>query len=143
MYQMVYISKASQEILTDSDHHISNILKTATKNNSSNSITGLLIYNSGIFLQLLEGEEESVTNIFNKISKDDRHSDLKVILRQDTESRLFEDWAMASCNLDLVSDQDFLKNTNSKDILQSCLDGDTVDELRILDLLEAFRISFN
>jgi len=142
MYQMVYISKASDETLKSSSQYMAEILEIATKNNSEKSVTGLLVYNSGHFLQLLEGSKESVSEIFNKIAKDKRHSNVKVILRQDVDSRLFDNWSMASCNLDLVPGHDFFKNKKAKEILQSCLDGDDVDEFRILDLIEFFRISF-
>ena len=142
MYQMVYTSKASEDILIDSERHISNILDKANKNNLDMSVTGLLIYNSGYFLQLLEGSKESVNKIYQKIAKDQRHSTIKVILKQEANSRIFESWAMASCNLDIVSDHHFFKNERAKNILQSCLDGEIVDEFKILDLFEFFRINY-
>ena len=87
---MVYTSKASEDILIDSERHISNILDKANKNNLDMSVTGLLIYNSGYFLQLLEGSKESVNKIYQKIAKDQRHSTIKVILKQEANSRIFE-----------------------------------------------------
>ena len=53
------------------------------------------MYVDGTFLQLLEGEQEIVSNLLDKISKDPRHTDVKVVYKTGVERRTFNDWQMA------------------------------------------------
>ena len=46
-------------------------------------------------LQLLEGEEKEVLNLFQKISLDERHHDIQIIESNFTPTRVFDDWSMA------------------------------------------------
>lgn len=63
-------------------------------NNPSLDITGMLVYNGGNFIQALEGPKESVTQLFEKISKDERHRNVLVLLSGGIDKREFPDWAM-------------------------------------------------
>ena len=90
LMQLVYCSQPfgySLEIL-------SAILIASRANNRKHDITGALICRSDIFLQLLEGPEQQVKNIYEKIQKDDRHINVYHLLDQFCEKRLFPAWAM-------------------------------------------------
>jgi hypothetical protein len=71
-----------------------NILSVARLHNARNDITGALICRSDIFLQLLEGPTGKVETTFDRIAQDDRHIDVRVLVRSRVEDRLFGDWAM-------------------------------------------------
>ena len=43
------------------------ILSAARTNNSKKDISGMLVYHAGSFLQVLEGPEDTVTELFGKI----------------------------------------------------------------------------
>lgn len=47
------------------------------------------------FLQVLEGPYVAVEAIFNRVCTDPRHQQVKVLLRQNIETKEFDDWSMA------------------------------------------------
>ena len=67
-------------------------------------ITGILLYweKTNQFLQVLEGEKNIVFNLYDKISKDTRHSLSKIIYQEDIKERGFKDWSMAFKNIDEI-----------------------------------------
>jgi hypothetical protein len=92
-YQLLYISTATSKILRID---VESILFTARRMNSKNGITGLLISSPLRFMQVLEGDEEAVTETYARICNDPRHR-AHVILRESyVEERQFGDWQMAS-----------------------------------------------
>ena len=76
------------------------LLEQARSNNARVDITSCLLYGSGNFLQLLEGPREQVQATFSKISRDDRHRDIRLLLDADRERCTFNTWWMAFFNLE-------------------------------------------
>ena len=73
----------------------------SSKNNQQDSITGLLVYFEKLFFQIIEGEDEKVDQLFIKIGKDPRHTDvLRLKTEYDIKERLFPTWSMRTINLD-------------------------------------------
>lgn len=64
------------------------------KNNAKNSITGLLLYSEGAFLQLFEGEDKQVNKLMKQIQKDKTHHSLIVLVNTQSAVRMFPDWSM-------------------------------------------------
>jgi hypothetical protein len=93
IFQLVYVSAATQN--QNYDKMINEILSVAIKFNLKNNITGVLLYRGGIFLQLLEGDEKNVKNLFSKIQKDPRHNNVITLIENTSNSRLFDKWSMA------------------------------------------------
>ena len=58
MFSLVYKSQAS---LNFDKHAISEMLLKAQKSNEEQGITGCLLYHKGWFVQLLEGDEDTIT----------------------------------------------------------------------------------
>lgn len=94
--QLVYISKAT-EVLGKDD--LFKILAAAKANNSHQDITGSLLYDGGRFIQILEGEKESITSLFDKICADSRHTSVRLLYFEEASSRLFPNWSMNMINL--------------------------------------------
>jgi hypothetical protein len=92
MTELVYFSEANHDLKSED---VSNILKTARDFNSINNITGCLLYHNNEFLQILEGEKETVLDLFTAIKKDIRHSNVILIAEDDKNKRMFSDWNMA------------------------------------------------
>ncbi len=76
------------------------ILEVSRRNNPPLDITGVLVSNSGWFLQVLEGPSTNVKKILKIIEADPRHSDFNVFSTGVIEGRQFKDWSMASVTLD-------------------------------------------
>lgn len=90
-FYLVYLSSARQ-LYTTSD--LSDILKKSRLNNTNRNITGLLLYHDGSILQILEGDEESVMDVYHKIEQDDRHYNVLQLVTGTSEERNFPDWSM-------------------------------------------------
>ena len=98
LHSLFYCSLANKNISSDD---ILNILKCARTNNEKIGVTGILLYweKTNQFLQILEGEENAVFNLYDKISKDNRHSLSKIIYQENIQERGFKDWSMAFKNI--------------------------------------------
>lgn len=62
------------------------------RNNTELEVSGLLIYNSGNFLQIIEGKLENVEPLYNKINTDQRHNHLIKLIDAPLKERIFEDY---------------------------------------------------
>lgn len=91
MLQLIYTSAATVQF---SQKQLKELLHKARQNNESLGVSGMLVYNEGSFLQILEGEEESLTALYEKIEKDERHDNVKLLLRKEIEERSFGEWKM-------------------------------------------------
>jgi signal transduction histidine kinase len=91
LYQLVYASKAVDGF---SEKDLIEILSTSRRNNKELKITGALVYNKGYFLQLLEGDRETVETLFNVIADDVRHEKVNSFFRCKVSNRIFPDWYM-------------------------------------------------
>ena len=97
--QLVYISKATVPFTSASLKELTDLSNT---NNAKLNLTGCMAYSSGYFLQLLEGQAETVDSLYRKIGKDTRHKGAKLLLEAtvDEDRRLFGKWFMSSFNID-------------------------------------------
>jgi hypothetical protein len=71
------------------------ILASAQRNNSRLCVTGALIFNGGIFAQVLEGSRRDIELTFERIQRDARHSDVDVLTFEEVQNRQFTSWSMA------------------------------------------------
>ena len=92
----------SQNHIGPAVRELSSILNASNRNNKPVGLTGALVFDSQWFLQLLEGEREKVWRTFERISRDERHSDVVVAEVIETDTRVFGNWWMgvASRNSD-------------------------------------------
>jgi hypothetical protein len=93
LYEILYQSESVSKSLATQD--LAEILKTSRLNNSKRNITGMLMYFKGEFVQILEGEEDTVSNVFSLAIKNDRrHFGVKLITQGQIAHRSFGDWSM-------------------------------------------------
>lgn len=92
MIQLVYVSQASDAF---SAGHLPGMLETSRKNNAQINVTGMLAYNSGSFIQVLEGEEGAVRQLVQRIEKDFRHTACRILTENAIDRREFGLWQMA------------------------------------------------
>lgn len=76
------------------DAALQQLVEAALQRNQAESVTGLLIYDGGRFLQWLEGPAESVDRIWQSIRVDSRHTDVEILGHMPTTVRCFPDWGM-------------------------------------------------
>ena len=97
MYSLIYVSVATNPI---SAADLMDLLERARRNNAKASVTGMLLYKGGNFLQVLEGEERVVQALPMKISRDMRHHKMVTLLEGPLTEREFSEWTMGFSNLD-------------------------------------------
>ncbi|MFW7380867.1 MAG: BLUF domain-containing protein [Oligoflexus sp.] len=98
IFQLSYMSRAKFQF-TEKD--LEEMLEQARQFNLSVGITGILLYNKGVFLQMLEGEEVNVRQLYGRIEQDVRHEQVHNFFENYTPMRMFENWSMAYQNISL------------------------------------------
>ena len=93
LVELLYCSVSIVPALTNID--LNHILAAARQRNLSQGITGMLLYYRGEFVQILEGEKESVENVYEKfIGPDFRHTALNKVCENTISHRSFSQWSM-------------------------------------------------
>jgi hypothetical protein len=68
--------------------------RTARELNALDGITGLLVFNGTHFLQIIEGAQNAIDDLVERLRRDSRHSGFEIRDRHSVESRSFPDWSM-------------------------------------------------
>ena len=91
MVHLIYVSSATRVM---SEEDLEAILEKSRVKNASLGITGMLLYATGNFIQVLEGEKEAVDELYATIEKDERHRDCMLLLEEEITERNFPAWSM-------------------------------------------------
>lgn len=110
MYHLVYVSHAAQAF---HEADLLAILNESRVNNKQKEITGMLLYLQERFIQVLEGDEKVVNELYEEIRKDPRHKKVTLILEGNSPHRLFKDWSMG---FKKISESDFTLLSGFTDI---------------------------
>ena len=87
--QILYISDFAPSISMDD---VEPLVESVCKFNSANDISGMLLTVERHFFQILEGEESILMPLMERISKDSRHEQVRVLYNQPCEKRDFDIW---------------------------------------------------
>ena len=88
--QVIYVSEKTD---TSSDS-LTDIYDISQKNNLESGVSGCLLIGSNSYLQLLEGPDLAVENLYSKIKMDSRHKKVKKLFEQHIEEKSFSSWSM-------------------------------------------------
>ncbi|RRQ50646.1 BLUF domain-containing protein [Maribacter algicola] len=102
MFSIIYRSKAAVGLPHED---ILGIMRKSGRYNAKNDITGCLVYHRQCFIHLLEGDEEPVRSLFEKIGRDKRHRDISLLNLEENNVRLFSQFSTVYNNFDNISDQ--------------------------------------
>ncbi len=69
------------------------------ESNVKRAVTGLLVYNAGSYLQLLEGDPNVIATLFGAIRRDPRHCEVERLMFVRVTHRAFPKWAMGLWDL--------------------------------------------
>ncbi|MEM6749734.1 MAG: BLUF domain-containing protein [Planctomycetota bacterium] len=94
---LLYVSEASASLAEDDLRDIADV---SEQNNRERHITGVLFYSAGQFVQLLEGEEEDVRWLFEKVARDPRHHGVRRLVLHEVDRRVFTEWGMGLLDLE-------------------------------------------
>lgn len=113
MLSIVYASSAVR-LFTRAE--LVDLLEVSHKANREHGISGMLLYRGGNFIQVIEGENEEVLQLYENIKADPRHKDVTLLTQDPITTRQFPDWTMGFRNIDQMSEEelagysDFLDN---------------------------------
>jgi len=124
---LVYVSSAKRKM---SDEDLKSILEVSRDNNRKQDISGMLLYRNGFFIQALEGEEDAVQALYNKIKEDPRHGNVLSVYKAKIHERSFADWSMG---FNKVEDESLKKLDGFTDFINQPLNNKFF-EIEVADL---------
>jgi hypothetical protein len=103
LIHLIYTSSLCRGVAED---EVARILDSSARHNSAGGITGMLLYDDGNFLQVLEGAPDAVHETYQRILRDVRHHQTYLLLEEPIAARDFPDWSMGFRNLNAVAEKD-------------------------------------
>jgi Sensors of blue-light using FAD len=95
LVRLLYASRSSSV----TPEIIDAILAQSRVNNPAHGITGVLCHGGDVFMQLLEGGRDAVTQLYNRIASDPRHQRVMLLHFEEIAERRFAGWTMGQVNL--------------------------------------------
>jgi hypothetical protein len=77
IFFLIYVSSALKLM---GELELLSLLELSRAKNVRLNITGLLLYKEGNFMQMLEGEKDTVLNLYAAIQKDVRHHNVITVM---------------------------------------------------------------
>lgn len=93
---IVYFSQAVEPFETQ----LETVLEQSRFNNALKDITGVLLYVRGSIIQVLEGDQQALETLYQRIEADPRHHQVERILTRPITHRLFAKWNMGYETID-------------------------------------------
>jgi len=97
LYEVIYGSVETRYL---SAIQLSELLALARARNQSLDVTGLLLHQKGVFVQVLEGDEPVVSALYERIARDPRHKRATVFRSGPIQQRQFAAWSMGFLELE-------------------------------------------
>lgn len=91
IFQLIYICSLAKHV-TPAD--LGEIAKSSAASNAEQGVTGVLLCKDGSVLQVLEGEQSVVEELYARIAQDTRITNTLVLIRRQTSAREFPEWSM-------------------------------------------------
>lgn len=117
-----YVSSAKQNLSIIDQQFI---FDQTLKKNTSLDISGVLVFNEGNFMQIIEGENDKISILYDKIKEDSRHHNIIEIINNPVKEKLFEGfetgYAVINNLKGLYSLQVYLNLLNQSNIRKSHL----------------------
>ncbi len=95
LLRLAYVSASAIAGDPREPESIADILMSSRRNNETAGITGALLATDDRFAQVLEGEQEAVEKAYARITRDRRHVDIVLLLKEAVAERQFPHWSMA------------------------------------------------
>ncbi|KQC33021.1 MULTISPECIES: BLUF domain-containing protein [Nonlabens] len=85
-YSICYLSKSSEDLTKDD---IKNLFAYSAEQNNECNVSGILLHAIGRFFQVIEGNERYLKDLYLKIKKDHRHSEIIELFNGPTAHPIF------------------------------------------------------
>ncbi|MDB4408584.1 BLUF domain-containing protein [Akkermansiaceae bacterium] len=139
IFRLTYLSHPVKPF-TDAD--FDDIESKSVQANNARDVTGLLIVNGDRILQIIEGREDAVRDLYAKIEADDRHTITKVVSEIEGEERFLLTWSMVVRKMtgtppDVLSEYAQLYDEFSNAESQTETTSEHIDLFKAISLFEA------
>lgn len=91
LHSLVYVSSANGDVTDDCLRHL---LERAQARNALHAVTGLLLYDSGNFMQYIEGPADGLSIVYGHIQRDPLHTGIIELCWEEPTERAFIGWSM-------------------------------------------------
>lgn len=98
LHRLIYVSDAVGDAAA-SLLGLVEILGISERNNRRDELTGVLLRHDGRFLQAVEGRRGDIDRLMDRLHRDPRHANLRLLSDQPVSGRLFGDWAMGRADV--------------------------------------------
>lgn len=106
LVRLLYASRAVQPLTAEV---LDDILACSRQANPAAGVTGLLCHSNEIFMQVLEGGRDAISDLFHRIARDPRHCDVILLQYEEITERRFASWTMGQVNVARVNPSILLK----------------------------------
>jgi len=134
LYQFIYISRITSIGLSGAST-LNDIAEVSIAHNKAENISGILCYGNGYFFQYIEGSEQALTNLKNRILKDNRHKDIQTLAFSAITERRFTGWSLRS----IILERWMLKDPKVKEFLPfKPYEWASNDWAKLLEILQGY-----
>lgn len=91
MRYIFYVSRSQENV---DPEMIGSLIRQARYLNEKAGITGMLSFDGEQFLQLFEGEAAEVAMLWERIRKDERHCDVRLLCEGEAGNRYYQNFSM-------------------------------------------------
>lgn len=126
LIRLIYASKATDGVDLN---EFKRILLQAQTNNQRRDLTGMLAFNSKIFLQALEGSRDQVNDLYARLMHDPRHSAVTILDYKEIEQRHWADWSMGFAAPKAENRALFLKYSQQSVFNPYCMRADAAEKM--------------
>jgi hypothetical protein len=123
LIRLIYASTARDRIDLE---EITRILARSQANNQRRDLTGVLVFNSKIFLQELEGPRDTINALYAKLLADSRHHTVVMLKYEEVSSRRWSNWSMGFAASHADNQAIYLKYSMQKVFNPYAMSGDAV-----------------
>lgn len=118
------------------DADLGAIFLSARHNNREQDITGALLVTERYFVQTLEGAEDAVRALYDRIEKDSRHDEVTLLQAGTAGERVFGRWAMARVGASADADVPLLAD-KKRGVVRAAERPTTEEQDRVLEDMRA------
>jgi hypothetical protein len=91
---LLYVSRSNLQ-LPRQQPEVDAIVAESQARNATMGVTGALVFTERLFAHYLEGSEEALDILMERIRCDPRHRDLAIVYHEAIQARRFETWELA------------------------------------------------
>ena len=128
----IYLSKGSCSY----DHNeLMAMCANFAARNALQDVTGVLVRIGNYFIQVLEGDPDTLAELLVKIEQDNRHANFTILTQHDDEKRVFSQWSMNLVDLESTFYVNLKETAELREQIEDIVAGSTDTKRTILGLL--------